>query len=180
MPFALEFILNQEKSALVRTIWQEMAEHSYGVGISGRPHITLAVWDDLDLDASNAWIENYAAHLAPIPVRFASTGFFANELAVVFLAVIATPSLLELQSRFCRDLAGQTGDVWINYREDWWVPHCTLAIGVDNAVFPEAMLVAKQIGLPCAGMLEAISIVEIPGLTDHGTWPLTGPPRSSS
>ncbi|MEJ7902240.1 MAG: hypothetical protein WKF63_10360, partial [Thermomicrobiales bacterium] len=68
---------------------------------------------------------------------------------VVFLAAIATPSLLELQSRFCRDLAGQEGDVWINYREDWWVPHCTLAMGVDNAVFPEAMLVAKQIGLPC-------------------------------
>ncbi|MEJ7902241.1 MAG: hypothetical protein WKF63_10365, partial [Thermomicrobiales bacterium] len=78
MPFALEFILNQEKSGRVRMIWREMAERGYVLELSGRPHITMAVWDDLDLVASNAWLQDYAAHLAPFPVRFASTGFFAN------------------------------------------------------------------------------------------------------
>lgn len=180
MPFAIEFLLDQEKSERVRHVWQDMADHKYGVEIEGRPHITLAVWETVDLDIARTWLEAYAALQPPIPVRFASTGFFANELAVVFLAAIATPYLLELQTTFCRDFAGPDGDSWVNYREDWWVPHCTLAMGVENDVFPQAMQVAKQIGLPCAGVLEAVTIVEIPALIDHGTWPLTGPPRASS
>lgn len=177
MPFVIEFLLDQVKADRVRQTWQDMAEHGYGSRLDGRPHITLAVWDDVELERALPWLDTFAASQPPIPVRFASTGFFANELAVVFLAVIATPYLLELQTGFCRDFAGPRGESWINYRQDWWVPHCTLAMNVEHDVFPQAMQVAKRIGLPCAGVLEAISIVEIPSLTDHGTWPLTGPAR---
>ena len=174
MPYAVEFLLNREKTERVLEIWKEMAAREYGIEMVGMPHITLGVWDDLDLDLAKDWLRTFTANLAPIPVRFASTGFFANDRAVVFLAALATPSLLELQTRFCREFAGSQCEPWTNYRQDWWVPHITLAMNVENDVFPEAMLVAKQIGLPCEGVLEAITIVEIPSVLNHGTFALTG------
>jgi 2'-5' RNA ligase len=174
MPFAIEFYLDEVSSTRVRSIWDDMVHQGLGQPMAGHPHITVAVWEDLDLPLTRDWLAGYASTLAPFPVGFASVGFFANNPAVAFLAPIVTRDLLDLQQRFSDEFMGGLGSSWLYYQPGRWVPHCTIAMGLDDAAFPRAMEVAKHIELPFDGMLTSIGILEFPAIVDHGTVPLTG------
>jgi hypothetical protein len=174
MPFAIEFYLDDVSSARVRGIWNDMTDRGLGQPMAGRPHITVAVWEELDLPVALRWLAGYASTLAPFPVGFASVGFFANNPAVAFLAPIVTRELLELQQRFSDEFQGGLGSSWLYYQPGRWVPHCTIAMGLDDAALPKAMEVARHIELPFEGVLTSIGILEFPAIVDHGTVPLTG------
>ena len=52
---------------------------------------------------------------------------------MLFLGVTVTAQLLAFHGDVHAALAGQPGEHWPYYFPGRWVPHCTLAEGLDNA-----------------------------------------------
>jgi hypothetical protein len=174
MPFAVEFFFDPETDARIQGIWRDVGEQAAVAPMTGRPHLTVAIWDALDLDTARSWLASYATQLPPFEIGFASVGFFANAPAVAFLAPIVTRHLLDVQASLCDSFQGGAGENWSYTRPGRWVPHCTFAMGLDDVAFPRVMDCSRHIPLPLHGTVSAIGIVEFPALLDHGTWTLTG------
>lgn len=73
MPFAIELALDPAAGATVRRIWRELDD----VGITSmarsgaHPHISLGIWEALDLPACQAELAAFAREIEPVPVTLA-------------------------------------------------------------------------------------------------------------
>ena len=102
MPFAIELTLDAEAGDAVRALWRALADagiDSFMLRSGAAPHITLAVYDDLDIDAYVTTLGAFATAVAVHAVTFASIGVFPTT-GVVFLAPVVTPELLAIHARF--------------------------------------------------------------------------------
>jgi 2'-5' RNA ligase len=173
MPYAIELFLDETTAGLVHDVWSKMAESELGLVLTGRAHITLGVWDDVDLDATLDWLDSFSRSLSPIPVEFSGFGSFVSPQSVVYLSPIVTVELIEVHTRFHAEIQGPLGICWSYYLPGSWVPHCTLTQGIaDDAIAP-ALEIARTITVPISGTLESTGIVEFPEIVDHGTFALT-------
>ena len=172
MPFAVEFFFDQKSTDRVRDVWSNMSNLGYGVEMTGRPHVTLAIWDAIDIEEAHGWLRAFALELQPFSIRFASVGLFARPRSVIFLTPVVTAYLLEIQEKFRTSFRGPVGDSWSNFRPGWWVPHCTLAHDIGLASLPAALATASEIELPFEAEANSIGIVEFPSITEHGTFRL--------
>jgi 2'-5' RNA ligase len=174
MPYAIELFLDETNARLVEDVWSKMAEREIGVDLQGRAHITLGVWDDIDLDVAHPWLETFAAATPPLAVRFAGIGSFLGPQLVVFLAPVVNAELIEFHTRFMNVFPRTRGEAWSYSQPGSWVPHCTLALGFTDDQFTPVIEVARTIELPLSATLESIGIVEFPEILDHGTFALAG------
>lgn len=172
MPFAVEFFFDQVHADRIQDVWSQMSDHGFGVEMTGRPHVTLAIWDEINLGVAQDWLREFAMELQPFPIRFASVGLFARPQSVIFLTPVVTGNLLEIQELFRTNFRGRIGESWSNFRPGWWVPHCTLTQGIERESLPGALALASEIELPFVAEVNSIGIVEFPSITDHCTFPL--------
>jgi 2'-5' RNA ligase len=174
MPYAVELLLREDDSGVFDDFWTWMSDHRYGTMMDGRPHITLAVWDTLDLDVVAAWLATLAGTTAPLSVQFVSIGIFPNYPCVLFLGPIVTGALTAVQAHVIANLPAEPGSLWGNYRPGRWVPHCTLGMGLDLEECMAATRQAKEIDLPIDATLDRLAVVEIPMTRNHLTVDLAG------
>jgi len=164
MPFAIQLFFDSKVEQSIRTIWQEMAENNVApyLGTSGnRPHISLALCDDLDKATCQAKLETWAAGVKPLPVSFQQLGLFPAPGAVVFAGPVVTRELLALQREVDELLDGCC--VWPEYdyyRPGKWIPHCTLAMEFDDALLPRALDIASHLTLPLNGQIIGVGVIE--------------------
>ena len=159
MPFAIELALDPAAGAAVRRIWRELeAAGITDMARSGAdPHISLGIWNALDLRACQAELAAFAREIEPIPVTLASVRTFST--GTVFLAPGADPGLVALHAGFHRRFAQLGTGAWDYYAPGLWVPHCTLAMDLTPELTPTALAIARRAPLPLGGRLERIGIV---------------------
>lgn len=160
MPFAIELALDSMAGAAVRRIWRELEDTGItSMARSGaHPHVSLGIWDALDLHAAQADLAAFAREIEPIPVTLASVRTFST--GAVFLAPEAHPGLAALHAGFHRRFAHLGTGAWDDYAPGLWVPHCTLAMDLTEDLVPTALEIARRAPLPLRGQLERIGIVE--------------------
>ncbi|GIV97098.1 MAG: 2'-5' RNA ligase [Herpetosiphonaceae bacterium] len=165
MPYAIELFLDPQAAGEVRRLWDALAQS----GVSSRmlerpyrPHISLAVCDDLDLAAAEQELVAFARRMAVFPVSLSSLACFLTDPTVLFLGVTTTSELLDMHRDFHRSFAAYAHMPWSYYVPDQWVPHCTLAFGLEPTLLPKAVEVCRQQPLPIRARLEQIAIVNVP------------------
>ena len=160
MPYAFELALDPASAAVVRRAWRELADAGIGyVATSGaRPHVTLGIWDGLDLERAEAELARFAAETSSVQLTFASVGLFPG--VAVFLAPTVTVELLALHTAFHRRFARLGQAAWEHYRPGAWVPHCTLATDLEPDRFGDALAIAARAPLPLESGLVEVGIVE--------------------
>ena len=174
MPFAIELALDEASAAPVRAVWRRLAD----VGIrfmaeSGAdPHVSLVIWDGLDVERAAAEVTTLAANTMPLDVTFTDVRAFGAE--VVYLVVAESAALAALQRRVDARLAMLGRDRWPHYAPAAWIPHCTLAMDLGSATAVTALGVAGSLTLPLAGRLERMAIVEFRPVRERFSRPLTG------
>jgi len=175
MPFAVELTLDVEAGTAVRHLWHAVADAGvadFMLRSGAAPHVTLAVYDDLDVEAYVTRLGAFAAATAPQPVRFASLGVFPNS-GVVFLAPLVTPALLAVHARFHAEFA-PPGASWAHYLPGQWVPHCTLAMELAPDAIAPAVEVCRHAALPLAGRLVEVGVIEFRPVAQRYAFALTG------
>ena len=127
-----------------------------------RPHVTLAIFKDVDEAECIKRLGAFASSHAPLPACLGSLGAFPDTKTV-----FASPVMTERTYSFQRELHGAmsgfdtTGGEW--YLPDRWVPHCALALTGDDA--PDAFYRAADLLLrnfsKMSGAFSEIGLVKI-------------------
>jgi 2'-5' RNA ligase len=160
MPYAVELALDSAAADAVRLVWRELADAGIGyvAGSGARPHVTFGIWDSLDFNSADAELARFAAETDPVGLTLASVGLFPGT--AVFLAPTVTTDLLGLHASLHRRFARFGTGAWNHYREDTWVPHCTLALDMEPDQFGTALAIAGRLPLPVQCRLVEAGIVE--------------------
>lgn len=139
MALAVEMFFDKAADAAVREIRRDLAAAGlpslavFGHG-QHRPHVSLAVAESLTPAASDPLrsVLGRAITGARLLLTLNSLGTFPGGEGVLFLGVAVAAELLDLHARVHAAIAGQAAGLWPHYLPGGhWVPHCTLAQGLD-------------------------------------------------
>src|SRR5882672_7968443 len=99
MPFAVELALDRESVGPVRALWRRLADAGirFMAASGADPHVSLAIWDHLDVERAIGEVTALSTTTAPVPLTFTEVRAFGAD--VVYLALAPAPRLVELQAR---------------------------------------------------------------------------------
>lgn len=120
-----------------------------------RPHVSLAIFEDVDDVGCRPVIEAFAGQVAPIDIRLDALGVFGQT--VLFLTPVPTRSLLDLHDRFHRLAMPGMRTLRPYYAPGRWTPHCTLLNGEPPTVARALPLLLAAAG-PVTGRIEQIGL----------------------
>ena len=145
MAYAAELVLDTRAAGILTETMQHL-ERSAGIEtphmLGAVPHLSLAVWEAIDPGLVWPRLENLARSLDPPPLRLASLGLFGGASAVLFAAPVPTPALLACHAAFHQAMADFDAQCWPYYRPGAWMPHVTLASGLDATAIGAAAAAA--------------------------------------
>jgi hypothetical protein len=101
-----------------------------------RPHLSLAVADELDPDAVKRALDGFDV-APPLALSFRFTGVFVGR--VLWLGPAPGVGLLGHQAQVWRRLSTAGVAVSPLYAPGAWVPHCTVSMRVPRPVLTEAI-----------------------------------------
>jgi 2'-5' RNA ligase len=174
MPFAIELSLDAESAGVVRRLWRRLATAGirFMADSGADPHVSLAIWDSLDVARAIAEVTTFASETAPVPVTFTEVCAFDAE--VVFLALAPSAPLVDLQARVQARIGPLGGGGWPHYASAAWVPHCTVAMDLGSVTIDAALAVTAGFALPLDGRLDRMAVVEFRPVRERYSQPLTG------
>jgi len=160
MPYALELALDDTAAAAIRRVWRELddAGIAYMARSGARPHISLGIWETIDLGGFESELTRLAAETAPLPITLVSVGLF--PAVAIYLAPTVTAELVDLHASAHRRFSHLGASPWRHYAPGVWVPHCTLALDLTADQFGTALQIAGRAPLPVEGHLVEVGIVE--------------------
>lgn len=165
MTLALPLYFDPAAEAAIQTVIAALAEHGVAPFMQSagiRPHLTLAIYRDIDPARCETLLKPLVGSLPPLPLLFSHLGVFTSPDPVVFLAPTPTRALAELHQRVNALLAEAGDQPSSYYLPDLWVPHCTLAVEFDENRISEAVEIARRLPLPLRGWGAQICLVAFP------------------
>ena len=122
-------------------------------------HLSLAVYDALEVEPFAAELERFAATVAAVPIQLAGLGLFTGS-GVLTIAPVPTEALLQLHRRFHDAMAAWAGACREHYHPARWVPHVTLAMETDGdgSGLDRAASFVRRHWRPGAARLDAVSL----------------------
>ncbi|MGI1657485.1 MAG: 2'-5' RNA ligase family protein [Desulfitobacterium sp.] len=164
MKYAVNLYFNKQAENEIRDIWKELSALDSGKCMAcdnGRPHITLAIYDNLSLDMAQERIQELAEEITSFKLRLLQIGIFPHNKGAIFL----TPNLIDelfyihrqLHQIF-QDYEEQGSDY---YKPQAWYPHCTLSLETPLADIPEVLGHILKIFSPIDVTIESIGIVSL-------------------
>ena len=162
MTYSIGAFFDTQTETEIRRVWQVMAESGiaeYLFESANRPHITLTIFEDLDLNRTSEVLCKLAGQFTRIPVSFQSISIFPKTNAV-FLAPLVTPQLVKFQETVHKALISFASlPDYPFYLPGQWIPHCSIA----NYMPPENLLPAVQkaveiLTLPITGWITEVGL----------------------
>jgi hypothetical protein len=152
---------------VVRQAWSHLENRgvpsvssTYGPGY--RPHLTLAIVDTAHPGHVADRLRPRLEAAAGLPFTLSSLGFFLSSPAPAYLAVTPTRRLMALHQGV-HDVLGAAGS-WAYYRPGAWVPHCTLAMGVESQTAVARAL--AHVHFPVRGKVTSAHLTRLPRVCD--------------
>lgn len=162
MQYAVEMYFDAASELRLNSLWDEFAK--FGASSmrdsESRPHVSLAIADSVDLQATHELLDRFGRCTNAFPISLRSLGFFIFRGHIAYLAPKVTPELLALHGRFFREFSVLASRIWPYYEPAVWVPHCTIAIGLLPQHLPPAFDACEAFGLPLDGRVVEIALTE--------------------
>ena len=122
--YAVELYFKSGESETIHRLFK--TTNSILADIDAKPHISLAVFDEVDIPRLCVILHEFAARLEPLTIRFSYIGLFPGTENIVFLAPVVTESLISAHAMLHRYLADADMKCHSYYLPGAWVPHCTI------------------------------------------------------
>jgi 2'-5' RNA ligase len=139
--------------------------------LGDRPHISLGVFSQLDVNSFERCLREFARDRSPLFVRLEGVGSFPG---VVFLRPEKTAALLRIHSEFHAPLGKQDVRSTEYYLPGNWVPHCTMAQDVEEALMEKAIQTIGRNFQPMTGEILEMGLVEFRPVVSLYRFPLGG------
>lgn len=169
MPYAIVLYFNRAAEKKIRDVWKALADRGISTEVSSsgiRPHITLAIYDELKCQPCRDELAKFAARTNRLEIRITHMGVFRQPETVLFLAPTVTRELLDLHASIHESMAAHAGSSWEVYQPAKWVPHCTLAMNLDDGKLSQAITCCRSIELPWQLHATGIGAVEFVPVSD--------------
>ena len=135
MMYAIEMYFDKVTEEKIMRLAQKIADAGLSTKYlewKTRPHVTLAVYNDIDVDRCAQLLEKFANDHKTFPALFDAVGMF-NYTKTIFLSPIMTRSIYELHSELYVLMQEFEASAWAWYKQpDCWVPHCTVALTSED------------------------------------------------
>lgn len=160
MPYAIELYFDDKSTMEVEEIWSKLRERNISLDEGTNPHISLAIYEDIDVEYFKEKLQVFAKGMEPFDLKLASVEMFATDKPVVFLSPTVTEELLYLHEKFHKYFKEYDTVEWDYYKPGNWVPHCTLAMNLSKNMVQETLDVCQEISLPIDIKIKGIGILE--------------------
>lgn len=126
MAYAVELYIDGLDAQPIRRLFD--STHSELIRIDSSPHVSLAVFDKVDVPRLFSVVSSFAEITQPFNIHISSFGIYPGSDNVVFLVPVVTEELLALYKYFHNmlDATGLESDPL--YHLGQWAPHCTITI----------------------------------------------------
>jgi 2'-5' RNA ligase len=161
---AIEMYFDGAADAAIRSSWTSLAEDGLPAmdGKRYRPHVSFAVIDGDSIDEIHPALVEWVSPMLDVTLELSHVGRFPDT-RVAFLGVTPTRSLVDLHEGLHRRLSTlQEGTIWDLYRPGGWVPHCTLAMDLDDSEMSRLLSLVRIVDLPIRADVVEVGLVEIP------------------
>ena len=177
MGFAVEMYFDEKTEKSLRDLRKILTDA--GVKpvldeIGDRPHISLAVFSQVDVDVLLEEVEGFAKETRPLPLTLGAIGAFATADAVLFLTPAITQDLMDVHWDFHQLLGDLKMHPHAYYQPDRWVPHSTVAQNVEEGMVGKAFDVMRKSFKPISGKLVEMGLVRFRPVESIGVCPLAG------
>ncbi len=161
MTYSIGVYFDHKTEVEIRRIWQVLAENQIADYLhlsNNRPHLTLAIFEDLDLEKTSDILCKLADEFQVLDVSFQSVGIF--PYSTVFLAPLVSHELLNYQQELHEKLAPFSTLPEIPYfLPGQWVPHCSMAIDFETEKWVEAVQkILEEVRLPINGKITELGL----------------------
>ena len=164
MPFVVELYFDSSTEEDIHKAWKVIDEAGINSAMlkgGYRPHVSLGVCDQLEVNSLAQELSIFAASVAPLRLSFPNIGIFSTSEGVVFLGVTVTEQLLDLHARFHKIFKKHAQEQRDYYAIGKWTPHCTLAFGLSEHEIAETVKICRRIDLPTSTEVKEIGVVEV-------------------
>lgn len=175
MGFAVELYFDSQTERALRDLRKILTEA--GVQpvldeIGDRPHISLAVFSQVDPDELLIELKDFAREVDVMPITLSAIGSFPTADAVLFLAPAITQELMDVHW----DLHQLIGDLKLHphayYMPDRWVPHSTIAQNIQPELVATAFDICRKSFKPINAKIIEIGLVRFRPVVALGEFPL--------
>jgi hypothetical protein len=167
MAQGIVLLLDDDADAAVRACWRSLEEadisslvtHTHGKHV---PHISLVVAELIEIGEWLAVLREGWFAGPPVSVQLGPVGTFPDG-GWVFLGVEGLDRSAHV--RLVASLGDDVSDPWEHYLPDMWVPHCTLAGGLDAHEIQAALVTLGGSALSVPATIDAAAVID----SDSGT-----------
>ncbi len=163
MPYGVTMFMDSESENAVRSMWEKLRDEnitSYMLDNEVRPHMTLAIYDEIDISAHLKRFREFVKEYSPVSFSMSTVGTFLEPPGTLFLAPTVTHRLMNLHSSFhslFHDLEHSLSEYSLPGR---WFPHITLALRLDRDTVCKAMHTVLETPIPEHSVIEEVGIGE--------------------
>jgi len=140
--------------------------------MSDRPHISLAVFGDVEVDRLIQITSSFAPLIRQSPAQLDAFGAFPTTSNVIYLLPVPTLPLLELHKKFHDLLHKENIFSSHYYLPDQWVPHCTLEFELPDEQFNLAFQLCKKHFSPIRGTFTSVGVIAFRPIAYLAEFPL--------
>lgn len=165
MRYAIEMYFDTETEAKIMRLVHKVAENNLSTKFlewKTRPHVTLAIFNDVDEDRCAKLLEKFAREHQAFPAFLDSVGMF-NDTKTIFLSPTMMRSMYDLHSELYVLMKEFDSTGWEWYQPDGWVPHCTIALtseDEENAFYRASDLILREFE-KMEGLYTSVGLVKI-------------------
>jgi len=175
MGYAVELYFDSQTEKCVWDLRHALIEQGITSTISelgDRPHISLAVFSNVNCDDLILLTKEYADKIEPFNFQLSAIGAFPTDENVLFLSPVLTTQLLNCHQDFHLRLAESKLTPASYYIPGNWIPHCSVELDIPNEQFPKAVQVCKKAFKPLLGQFQEIGVVEFRPIKLLANWSL--------
>lgn len=162
--YALLAYFDQETELKLKQLWIELYELSitdYGIVVKDRrPHLTLADYQDVNVEKLSSMLHQYFHHQMQVPIQLNVLGSFIGQ-QMLYLAPTMTKQLLALHENYHESFKQFNQNLNSYYLPDRWVPHCTIARRLTDETMLQAFEYCQK-NIPCIHTkITEVGLVEV-------------------
>jgi 2'-5' RNA ligase len=175
MPYAIAALFDAASEAGIQNLRAQLAEYAgLDAAAVARPHLTLAIVNQLDPEALEPVLREFCQSTPPIPLHLAAVGAFPTPEGVVYLAPVVTRPMLAAHAKLCRLLDDAGAPPVPYYRPESWVPHCTVAINLKPEQVGGAVSICCGADVFHTDQLTQLTVAQFPPMRLVYNLPLRG------
>lgn len=133
--YAVEFIFNKDANDYIESLWEYIYLNNINTNyhkMNGiKPHISLAVYNDLDIEAFLNKFIKLKKNFSPISIDFDILGTFPST-GTCFIKPTVTMDLLLFHNEYIKNFSEFSDFTSEFYKIGSWNPHCSLGFKLES------------------------------------------------